>query len=217
MAAEFGKLGLTMPKSAAGFAQLVKGIDTGDEAGQRLLGGVLGLSEGFASLLDAISAATGGIADEIKRIEGLSVTGGSYATIAAQFAISTASARAGDLDAMKLLPSLSQSLLRAAEDSSTSLAGFQAVQANTLSSLKDTLALVGSTGLYAGGSGTKSELAVSADKTTSAVDQLKAQMMAALSAQTNSVNELVSIFKRASDTLESISNPGESINVKVLP
>jgi phage-related minor tail protein len=217
MAAEFAKLGLTMPSSAAGFSKLVKGIDTGTEAGQRLLGGVLGLSQGFADLMDSISAATGGIADEIKRIEGLSVTGGSYATIAAQFAISTASARAGDVDSMKLLPSLSQSLLRAAEDSSTSLAGFQAVQANTLSSLKDTLALVGSTGLYAGGSGAKSELAVSADKTTSAVDQLKAQMLTALSAQTNSVNELVSIFKKASDTLESISNPGESINVKVLP
>jgi len=42
-------------------------------------------------------------------------------------------------------------------------------------------------------------------------------MLTALSAQTNSVNELVSIFKKASDTLESISNPGESINVKVLP
>lgn len=217
MAAEFAKLGLTMPASAAGFSKLVKGIDTGTEAGQRLLGGVLGLSQGFADLMDSISAATGGIADEIKRIEGLSVTGGSYATIAAQFAISTASARAGDVDAMKLLPSLSQSLLRAAEDSSTSLAGFQAVQANTLSSLKDTLALVGSTGLYAGGSGAKSDVAVSVDKTSASVDDLKAQMLGAMNSQTTAIKDLSDAFKKVTNILDGVVDPGNAINVQVIP
>ena len=216
MSAEFAKLGLALPATAADYVNLVNGIDTSTEAGQRLLGGVLSLSQGFSDLVSSISAVGSGIEDEIKRIQGLSVTSGSYAEIAAQFATSTAQARAGDAQAAKDLPSISQALLKAAQDNSSTLADYQSVQFQTLSSLKDTLALLNQTGLYTGSTSTKSDVVTSAEKTTSSVDEMKAAVVAAINSQTVSVNDTVAVLKKLTNLLSSVSNEGDSMNVRVL-
>lgn len=141
MALSFGKLGYTLPKSSADFVALVQGIDTSTEAGQKLLGSMLGLSGGFADLLSAIKDTSSGIVGEIERIKGLSSSGGSksYAELQAEFAIKTAQARSGDQAAIDLLPSISQALLKAAEATASSSIDVAVIQAQTLASLQATL------------------------------------------------------------------------------
>lgn len=62
----------------------------------------------------------------------------SFAQAQAQFAIDTAKARAGDQDAAKLLPTLSQTLLSMAQDSVSSSLELRQLQARTASSLETT-------------------------------------------------------------------------------
>lgn len=57
LAAEFDRFGQAMPQTVAGFAALVRGIDTSTEAGRVLQGQLLGLTEGFASLQDMAQSA----------------------------------------------------------------------------------------------------------------------------------------------------------------
>jgi phage-related minor tail protein len=101
-----------------------------------------------AALDDATGAwkmAADSISDEVRRIRGemsgLGKDGESYAL--AQFATLTAQARAGDVNAAKLLPQASQSYLSSASDSATSLAELRSAQAATLNSLLDTQAALG--------------------------------------------------------------------------
>lgn len=138
---QFSRLGLSLPASGGDFVSLVKGIDTSTEAGQKLLGSVLGLSGGFSDLLNAIKDTTSGIADEIARIKGLSSTsaGKSFAQLQSEFAINTAQARSGDQAAIDLLPSISQALLKAAEATAGSSLDVAVIQAQTLASLQATL------------------------------------------------------------------------------
>ena len=144
MAEQFGRLGLVMPQTAAGFVGLVHGIDTSTDAGQRLLGSVLGLSGGFSDLLQALTDVGGGIQAEIDRIKGMAAVAGSssLADLQARFAITSAQARAGDQAAIDALPKLSQSLLEAAAKQATSALDLSALQAQTLASLEATLAIV---------------------------------------------------------------------------
>lgn len=144
MAAQFKALGLAMPVSSDAFVSLVKGVDTSSESGKLLLGNVLGLSKGFSELLGAIQDVGSGIADEIKRIQGLSAVGSdnSLASLQASFAINTAQARAGDQAAIDLLPQISQALLKAAEATAGSSLDVAVIQARTLASLQETLAAI---------------------------------------------------------------------------
>ncbi len=57
MRKEFERLGVAMPATNDQFKALVQGTNTNTEAGQQLLGGLLGLSSGFADLTAAIEAA----------------------------------------------------------------------------------------------------------------------------------------------------------------
>lgn len=84
------------------------------------------------------------IADEVKRIRGLSDPTGntSFVGLMGQFNAATAAARAGDQDAAKTLPSLSQALLKAAEGAATSRQELARVQAQTASSLEATQAAI---------------------------------------------------------------------------
>ena len=50
----FMTLGLSMPTSSAGFKDLVQGIDTSTDAGKKLFGQVIALSDAFATLQDSI-------------------------------------------------------------------------------------------------------------------------------------------------------------------
>lgn len=141
---QFERLGLALPKSGADFVALVKGINTSTDAGQELLGGLLGLSDGFASLLSAIKDAGSGIADEIERIKGLTESSAAKTLpeLQSSFAIKTAQARAGDQSAIDLLPSISQALLKAAEATAGSSLDVAVIQARTLASLQATLEVI---------------------------------------------------------------------------
>lgn len=93
-------------------------------------------------LKNAWQSVTDSILGEVARIRGL-IGGNSAASFAqaqAQFAITSAQARAGDQEAAKLLPSLSQSLLQMAEAQATSLFELQAIRAQTAASLDQTAA-----------------------------------------------------------------------------
>jgi len=87
---------------------------------------------------------TDSIMEEVKRIRGIITesSGGSYASLAAQFAIATAQTRARDQDAAKLLPGLAQSMLTAYESTATSLVDLQRQRALTANSLEQTASLV---------------------------------------------------------------------------
>lgn len=88
-------------------------------------------------LRTAWQSVTDSIFAEVKRIRGLMGGGGaqSYAQAQAAFSITTAQARAGDQDAAKLLPALSQTLLTLAEANATTLAELRRIQGRTASSL----------------------------------------------------------------------------------
>lgn len=84
------------------------------------------------------------IMDEVKRIRGLTdPTGdGSFASLQGQFNAATAAARAGDQDAAKSLPGLSQALLKVAGDMARSRQELERVQAQTAASLEATFAAI---------------------------------------------------------------------------
>ena len=97
------------------------------------------------SLKSAWESLTDSLLDEVRRIRGVidEASGASYASLQAQFAITTAQARAGDQNAAGLLPGLSQSLLTAAEASSATLVDLQRARALTANSLEQTAGLLG--------------------------------------------------------------------------
>ncbi|WP_137898353.1 hypothetical protein [Sphingomonas sp. 2SG] len=97
------------------------------------------------ALRDAWSSVGDSIMDEVKRIRGLTDTasGNGFATLMGQFNAATASARAGDQDAAKSLPALSQALLSAAADRATSRQELERVRAQTAASLEATYGVVG--------------------------------------------------------------------------
>lgn len=104
-------------------------------------------------LRKAWSDVGGTIEAEIKRIRGLNGTAtgdGSYVSLLGQFNATTAAARAGDQEAAKLLPGLSQSLLKAAGDAATSRQELDRVQAQTAASLEATWAAIQRFGAAAG-------------------------------------------------------------------
>lgn len=95
-------------------------------------------------LRSAWSSVGDSITEEVKRIRGLngSDAGGSYASLLGQFNATTEIARAGDQNAAKSLPGLSQALLKAAADTATSRQELDRVQAQTAASLEATLASI---------------------------------------------------------------------------
>jgi hypothetical protein len=142
LARQFDALGIAMPSSAAAFKALVMGMDTSTAAGQKLLGGVLALSGGFADMQGAMADLGKGIEDEINRIRGLITSRSSAGQLQAQFAIATAQARAGDTAAIDALPGLSKALLDAAAAESATRLDLVRTQARTAASLEETLAIV---------------------------------------------------------------------------
>lgn len=97
-----------------------------------------------SQLADAWKSVGDSITDEINRIRGLSDTSSSasFASLLGQFNAATTAARAGDQDAAKSLPSLSQSLLSAAADAATSRQELNRIQAQTAASLSATNATI---------------------------------------------------------------------------
>lgn len=95
-------------------------------------------------LANAWSSVGNSIDEEIRRIRGLSdgAGGTTFAAAFSAFNAATISARAGDQDAAKLLPSLSQVLLKTAGDAATSRQELDRVQAQTAASLEQTSAVI---------------------------------------------------------------------------
>jgi hypothetical protein len=85
------------------------------------------------------------IMDEVRRIRGLegAGSGGGFAALQGRFNAATSSARGGDQDAAKLLPGLSQEMLRAATDAAASRQELARVQAATAASLEATYGAIG--------------------------------------------------------------------------
>lgn len=112
-------------------------------------------------LRKAWSDVGGTIEAEIKRIRGLNGTtgDGSFAALQGQFNAQSILARAGDQDAAKLLPGLSQSLLKAAGDAATSRQELDRIQAQTAASLEATMAAIQRFGTAATASGSADRMA----------------------------------------------------------
>lgn len=88
----------------------------------------------------AWKSAADSVLDEVARIRGLASdsSGNSLAAAQARLAIAQAQAGAGDLEAFKKLPSLSQSMLSLAEQQAVSLAELQSLRTRTAASLERT-------------------------------------------------------------------------------
>lgn len=97
-------------------------------------------SNAAASIANAWQAITDSIWGEVKRIRGLLEGSGQDAFAAAQarFTIATAQARAGDQDAAKALPQLSQALLALADTNVGTLLELKRIQGQTAASLTET-------------------------------------------------------------------------------
>jgi hypothetical protein len=87
---------------------------------------------------DALSGVTDTIRGEINRLRGIT-DGGSSAALKAQFALVTAQARTGNLEALGKLPELSKSIEQAAIASANSALDVSRIRAWLASSLSDTL------------------------------------------------------------------------------
>ncbi|MEG3089496.1 hypothetical protein [Sphingomonas sp. PB4P5] len=105
-------------------------------------------AQAAANAAKELAAAWGSVGDsitaEINRIRGLSGTdtGDNFASLMGQFNAATAAAQAGDMDAAKSLPGLSQALLAAAALAATSQQELDRIKALTLASLEATNAAV---------------------------------------------------------------------------
>lgn len=96
-------------------------------------------------LRKAWSSVGDSIMDEVKRIRGLNDVAGAdnFAALQGQFNAANAAARAGDMDAAKSLPALSQALLGKAADVATSRQELLRIQAATAAALEATYGVVG--------------------------------------------------------------------------
>ena len=124
------------------------------------------------TLADAWTSVGDSIMDEVKRIRGLTdVAGGnSFAVLQGQFNAASAAARAGDQDAAKSLPALSQALLSAAAEQATSRQELARVQAQTAASLEATYGVI--TALAKGS--TSGKASVTTDDVFAAIDAAQA-------------------------------------------
>lgn len=124
-------------------ARQLEGLDASNRALQQQIFAVQDAQEAAKAaddLRQAWKSLGDSIADEIKRIRGLSDATGSntFASLLGQFNATSAAARGGDQDAAKSLPQLSQALLAAAADAATSRQELDRIQAQTAASLQQT-------------------------------------------------------------------------------
>lgn len=110
------------------------------EAQQRAAEAAQAAAQAAEQMRAAWQSVTDSLFEEVKRIRGLMSGNGqqSLASAQAQFAITTAQARAGDQEAAKLLPGLSQTLLQLAEANAGSLLDLQRIRAQIAASLEQT-------------------------------------------------------------------------------
>lgn len=145
--------------STASLRALVQALDPADEAQQRLLVGLLGLSDAFAQVTSATQQAAGGLLAEVQRLRGGTALDDQSSTeLQARFAMTNAQARAGDRSALERLPEISRALEQATTASAVSALEVARQRAYLRSALEGTLGLLGvevpafaAGGMHAGG------------------------------------------------------------------
>jgi hypothetical protein len=91
-------------------------------------------------MLESWQTITGTLEDEVARIRGVMSAGTaeSVAALQAKFVTATAAARAGDADAAKSLPGISQALLQAADETMTDAGRLAVLRGQVAASLEQT-------------------------------------------------------------------------------
>lgn len=144
MQTKFTALGLTMPKTAAEFKALVASLgQDSSEAGQLLLGKVLGLSDGVAQVTGSLDDATNKMKDFTKTIldyvDSLTASTSSLTTsydiAETQFMKQIGLAKAGNSDAMGSITSYADKLLSAGKDKATTNVEYQRLVGSVKSEL----------------------------------------------------------------------------------
>lgn len=141
-----GQSGL-VPYSPEWYAQGYGGGSTGSSGGgysggsNSGVGSVVSINNAADSIAQAMQAGANGIWDEVKRIRGLmDASGGAQglADLQAQYAMTTASARAGSSDAAKALPGIVQALLPLLDATARTRTDMQWQRGQIAASLADT-------------------------------------------------------------------------------
>jgi phage-related minor tail protein len=223
-------IGVAIPSTREAFRALVNAQDLTTEAGRKMYAQLIALAPAFASVTDetskvveaknqfnaAVASVTDGLVGEAQRIRGLLGTGGqSFAEAQAQFAVATASARAGNQDAAKSLPGLSQQLLGLAEQSATSATQLALLRATTAASLDTTAAALSAAlgvPFQASAPVSVSSIAAPADRSTTD-DTLAAlkSMQAELAAMRALALRTEQNTRKTADTLVRVSADGDSL------
>lgn len=145
-------IGLSLPSSIAGYRQLVEAQDLAEEGGRATYVALLQLAPAFAELnaaltgtVETVALATDGIFGEIRRLRRLLVPAGagSLASLQADFAMTTAAARAGDQAALDWLPSITQAIESAAALQAITSADLARLRGQLSASLEATLEALG--------------------------------------------------------------------------
>ena len=169
------------------------------------------------------------IEDEVKRIRGITGTGGnqSFAQLLGQFNAATEAARHGDQAAASSLPELSKALLDAAAQVATSRQELDRVQAQTAASLEATLSMVraatnasalstsGILGSDTSGADNAQWWTRFAPANDDVVSELRAlnTRIDALAADQRSIGAVVAVnTKKAATILDDVSRSGQTIN-----
>lgn len=163
-------------------------------------------AQAATKLKEAWQDAADGILEEVRRIRG--VTGSPQATLAsaqAQFSLAVAKAQAGDVDAAKELPKLSQNLLEMANKNARSAEEAAFLQASTLGALERTLRIIEQTqgitvpafangGMHTGGLRIVGEREPELEATGAARIYNGRQLRAALAGGSNDSSEVVALL-----------------------
>jgi hypothetical protein len=154
-------LGITMPTSRDAYRDLVESQDLTTDAGRKMFAELIKLAPAFADVTTAMTTAmqdmSNSLVEEVRRLRG-EIYGSSAASLEAQFALTTAAARAGDTNAMARLPEITQALEEAARLNAVTASDLAISRARLAASLTETLATQGievpafaNGGMYGGG------------------------------------------------------------------
>ncbi|MEH3046513.1 hypothetical protein [Sphingomonas adhaesiva] len=183
-------------------------------------------------LRKAWSDVGGTIEAEIKRIRGLNGTtgDGSFAALQDQFNAQSILARGGDQDAAKLLPGLSQSLLKAAGDVATSRQELDRIQAQTAASLEATMVAIARFGTAATAASSAEKMAAAmavapgsaasttvANDTAAAIQSLREEMAAMRQENNAGLAATANAANRVAKKLDDVTSAagGDAISVAV--
>lgn len=135
-------LGITMPTSRDAYRDLVESQDLTTDAGRKMFAELIKLAPAFADVTSAMQDMSNSLVEEVRRLRG-EIYGSSAASLEAQFALTTAAARAGDTNAMARLPEITQALEETARLNAVTASDLAISRARLAASLTETLATQG--------------------------------------------------------------------------